>query len=174
MRPAIRMAFCSCGPRECAEKETKSGHGRRAEFGENSRECPVGAWRARAGRVCPRRSRARSHECGCEHVSEHAPACEADLLARTAGIFGPAHHEHAELRWDDIEPFAPILTDPMKDVSAAGTGVIIDIDHHLDARQMRRKRAPVHPALCGAARALGRGGGFLLGFAMCCDLLNVF
>ena len=62
----------------------------------------------------------------------------------------------------------------MQRVAAARTGVIIDVDHHLDARQMRRQRSSVHAAPGGAARPLGRSGCFTLGLAACCDLLDVF
>ncbi len=78
------------------------------------------------------------------------------VLASPAGIFGPAHDQHPELRRHDVEPLARILADPMQRVAAARAGMVVDIDHHLDARQMGRKRSPVHAALGGAARPLGR------------------
>jgi hypothetical protein len=58
------------------------------------------------------------------------------FLASPTGILGPAHHEHVQLRRDDVEPFAAILTDPVQRVTAARTSVILNVDHHLDAWQM--------------------------------------
>jgi hypothetical protein len=60
-------------------------------------------------------------------------------LACPAGIFGPAHDEHAQLRRHDVEPLAHVLTDAMQRLAAARTGMVIDIDHRLDPRQMRRQ-----------------------------------
>ena len=96
------------------------------------------------------------------------------VLAGPAGIFGPAHDQHAELRRHDVEPLAAILADPMQRVAAARAGVVLDVDHHLDARQMRRQRSAVHAALGGTARPLGRIGCFTLGLAACRDLLDLF
>jgi hypothetical protein len=36
------------------------------------------------------------------------------VLARPAGVLGPAHDQHAELCRDDVEPLAHILADPMQ------------------------------------------------------------
>ena len=96
------------------------------------------------------------------------------VLASPAGIFGPANDQHAELRWHDVEPLAGVLADPMQRVAAARAGVVLDIDHHLDARQMRRKRSPVHAALGGPACPLGRIGRFNLGLVARRSLLDVF
>ena len=85
------------------------------------------------------------------------------VLASPAGVFGPANHQHAELRRHDVEPFAGVLADPMQRVAAARAGVVIDIDHHLDARQMRRKRSPVQATLGRPACPLGRIGRINLG-----------
>ena len=37
-----------------------------------------------------------------------------NVLASPAGIFGPAHDEHAELRRHDVEPLAHVLADPVQ------------------------------------------------------------
>ena len=47
-----------------------------------------------------------------------------------------------------------------------GQAMIVDVDHHLDARQMRRQRSAVHAARGGAACPLGRRGRFALGLAL--------
>ncbi len=96
------------------------------------------------------------------------------VLASPASIFGPAHDQHAELRRHDVKPLAGILANPMQRLAAAGAGVVVDIDHHLHARQMCRKRSPVHPALRGSVRPLGRIGLVTLGLAARRDLLDLF
>ena len=55
-----------------------------------------------------------------------------------------------------------------------GQAMVFDIDHHLDARQMRRKRSSVHAALGGSVRPLGRIGRVTLGLAARRDLLDLF
>ena len=97
-----------------------------------------------------------------------------DVLASPAGVFGPAHDQHPELRRHDVEALAHVLADPMQRAPAAGAGMIVDIDHHLDARQMCRQRSAVHPALGGADGALGRCRLFALGLGGGNDLLGLF
>lgn len=52
--------------------------------------------------------------------------------------------------------------------------MVVDIDHHLDARQMRRQRSAVRPAPGGVDGALGRGRLFVLGLARRDDLVGLF
>jgi hypothetical protein len=52
-----------------------------------------------------RRQAAFDQPGGCGHLDHH-------VLAGPAGIFGPAHHQHAELGRDDVEPLGDILADP--------------------------------------------------------------
>ena len=59
------------------------------------------------------------------------------VFAGSAGIFGPTHDKHAELGRDDVEAFADILANPMQRALAARAGMIVNVDHHLEARQMR-------------------------------------
>ena len=66
-----------------------------------------------------------------------------------AGIFRTANDQHAELRRHDIEPLGRILADPMQSVAATRARMILDVDDHLDTRQMGRKRSPVRAALGG-------------------------
>ena len=96
------------------------------------------------------------------------------VLAGPAGILGPANDQDPELRRHDVEPLARILADPMQRVAAARTGMVVDVDHHLDARQVRGKRSPVHAAFGGSICLLGRIGRIALGLAARFDLLDVF
>jgi hypothetical protein len=96
------------------------------------------------------------------------------VLASPAGVSGPTNDKHPELSRHDVEPLTCILADPMQRVAAARAGMVIDIDHHLDARQMRRQRSAVHAALCGSACPFGRMGRLNLGLAVCRDLLDFF
>lgn len=77
------------------------------------------------------------------------------------------------MRWNDVEPLAHILTDPMQAIAAARAGMVFDVDDHLDARQMRRQRTPVRPPLCGAFPACGRIGTFGRLLAGGLDLLGL-
>jgi len=51
--------------------------------------------------------------------------------------------------------------------------MILDVDHHLDAREMSRKGATIDPAPGGAAGPLGRIGRLGLGLAARRELLDV-
>ena len=64
---------------------------------------------------------------GDQHVGDHRLGGQAaldqprrrrrlddDILAGAAGVFGPAHHEHAELRGNDVELLADVLADPVQ------------------------------------------------------------
>jgi hypothetical protein len=94
-----------------------------------------------------------------------------DVLASAAGVFGPAHHNHSELRGNDVEPFTDVLADPVQCAFAGGAGPILDVDDRLDARQMRWQGAAVGAPLAGSFRARRRRLRFgRLGLA----LLDVF
>lgn len=107
----------------------------------------------------------QSRRCGCLHYA---------LLASPAGVLGPAHDQHAELRWDDVEPFTHVLADPVQHIAAARAGMILDVDYHLDARQVRWKRSTVRAPLGSTTAPFGGIAGFGLGLAVCCCLLDVF
>ncbi|ANT54836.1 hypothetical protein A6B35_33275 (plasmid) [Mesorhizobium amorphae CCNWGS0123] len=96
-----------------------------------------------------------------------------NILAGTTRIFRPAHDDHAQLRRHDIEPLADLFADPMKSVAAARTGMVLDVDDYLDARQMRRQRPPVRPPLCGALPARNRIATFGLFLAGRLDLFGL-
>ena len=96
------------------------------------------------------------------------------VFAGPAGIFGSADDQHAELRRDDIKPLARILADLMQRAAATRTGVVVDVDHYLDARQVRGKRSTIHPTLGGSIGPLRRIGRVNLGIAARLDLLDVF
>ena len=57
---------------------------------------------------------------------------------------------------------------------AAWTGLIVDVDHHLDARQMSRKRSAVHPTLGRSIGPLGRIGCVSPGLDARRNLLDIF
>ncbi len=80
-----------------------------------------------------------------------------DVLASAASIFGSTHDQHPELRRHDVELFADILADPMKQALAARAGLVVEIDDRFDARQMRRQRAAVRAPLLRRRRAFRRG-----------------
>jgi hypothetical protein len=78
------------------------------------------------------------------------------IFAVAAGVFGPAYHQHAQLRRHDVEPLGDILADAVQEVAAAGTGRIIDVDDRLDPWQMGRQGSPVPTAQSCSAFTLGR------------------
>ncbi len=97
-----------------------------------------------------------------------------DILAAAAGVFRPAHDEHVELRGNDVELLAHVLADPVQRPLAARTRLVLDVDEHLDAGQMRRQGAAVGAPLARSLRAGGRRLGFGLGRRLRLALLDVF
>lgn len=92
--------------------------------------------------------------------------------ARTVatGVFGPADQQYAELLRDHIESLRDILADRVKRAAAARATLVIDIDDHLDPRQMVGQRAAIDLPLAnrsGVERCrlfflrLGRGNALL-------------
>ena len=96
------------------------------------------------------------------------------FLAGAAGVFRSADNQNAELRRDDVEPLAHILADPMQLVLAAGAGLVFDVDHRLDPRQMRRQRATIRSTLGGAVSTRLRRRLFFFGLSRSLDLLGLF
>jgi len=64
---------------------------------------------------------------------------EDDFLTGAAGIFGAARHQNAELSRHDVELLADVFADPMQAFATAGTVMVLDVDDHIDARQMGGK-----------------------------------
>ena len=95
------------------------------------------------------------------------------VLAGAAAIFGPANDQDAELRRYDIEAFARIFADPMQSLAAAWASAVFYVDHHLDARQMSRKRSAIDTTLCASSNALSRIGRFILGLLARRNLVDV-
>jgi hypothetical protein len=102
----------------------------------------------------------QARRCRC---LDHGPRAVA------AGIFRPADHQHAELLRNHIEPLRNILANGVKRAAAAGATPVIDIDHHIDPRQVLGQRSAVDLAPARWAWAgyrlffssLGRGNALL-------------
>jgi len=75
--------------------------------------------------------------------------------AGPAGVFGTAGHDHLQLRRDHVEPFGDVFADAMLETAAAGTGLILDIDDDLFARQMHRQRTAIDLPLARSGRLGG-------------------
>lgn len=76
--------------------------------------------------------------------------------ARPAGILRATHHQHSELRRQDVEALRDVLTEAVQCPGTARAYRARHIDHHLDARQVRRQSATIGPTPGGAGLALGR------------------
>ena len=79
------------------------------------------------------------------------------LLAAATGIAGSDDDADPELGGHHVEPLGPVPAHPVHIAPAAGAGAIGDIDHLLDALQMRWQRAAV-AAPFGSRFALRRRG----------------
>jgi transposase-like protein len=65
------------------------------------------------------------------------------IRAGPAGIFGTMRDDHAELRWNDVEPLRGFLADHMHRRAAARAIGIFGRNRHVDVRQMGRKCATI-------------------------------
>jgi hypothetical protein len=97
-----------------------------------------------------------------------------DFLAGATGVFGTARHQHAESRGQNVEAFGDVLADDVQPPLAARACLVLDVDDHLDARQVRRQRAAIHATLPGHLFAVGWGLVFALGRRARLALLHVF
>ncbi len=79
-----------------------------------------------------------------------------DLFAAAAGVLRPAGDDDAELRRHDVEALGAVLADHVHLASAAGAGLVGDVDDPLDARQVGWQRAAVGAARPGTGLALRR------------------
>ena len=77
------------------------------------------------------------------------------ILAAAAGVARPARHPHPQLRRRDVELLGAQFADAVHGATAAWAGSVLDIDHHLIARQVRRQRTMI------------AGGGIGPGLACC-------
>jgi hypothetical protein len=110
----------------------------------------------------------------CPQANGLEPTLEDSFLAGAARAFRPAPYDHAQLSRHDVEPCAHIRADSMQAVPAAGAGAILDIDDHLDARQLGGQRPAVRPAPCSAWLLLVGGGAFPGFLPRRLDLLRLF
>ncbi len=94
-------------------------------------------------------------------------------FAAAAAIARAANHPHPKLRGDDIQHFGAVFADLMQGRAAARAGLVGDIDHDLDPRQMRRQRSAIAlRRLAGPLRLrLSRLG---LRFLLAQGLLGIF
>jgi hypothetical protein len=97
------------------------------------------------------------------------------LLAAPAAVAGPADHLHPQLGRDEVEHLARVLADHVQAAAAAGAALVLEVDQHLDPRQVRRQGTQVAPALGPrwARGAAPRGRGLLCRLSLGNSLLEV-
>ena len=74
------------------------------------------------------------------------------LLAGSAAIPRPADHADPQLGRHVVQHLRPVFADDVQRAPATGAGLVVDVDHHLDPRQMRRQCATVAFGRLGARR----------------------
>ena len=72
-----------------------------------------------------------------------------------AAVFGAAGDDHAQSCGDFVEPFGAILSDHLHRQAATWANRGLRFNHLFDARQMRRQRTAVGPALLRPLRLEG-------------------
>ncbi len=77
-------------------------------------------------------------------------------LARPAGVTRPARDPHPKLRGHDIELLAARFADHMQRATTAGALAVLDVHHHLVARQVCRQIAEIALRRCRSALLLLR------------------
>lgn len=103
----------------------------------------------------------------CRSLHHHA-------FTSPAAVFGTMHHQHAELRRDDVEPFAHVLADPVQFALAAWAARLSDVDGGVDPWQMLRQRPAIAAALSGCLRPHCRGYVFRIRRSIGFRLLGFF
>lgn len=78
--------------------------------------------------------------------------------AGPAGQLRPLRHDDAEPRGDHVQPLRGVDADLDQRALAAGAGLGLGRQHHLDPRQVRGQSAAAGPAALGLALLQGRGG----------------
>jgi hypothetical protein len=89
--------------------------------------------------------------------------------AGSAGILGSAHHQDPELGRHHVQPLGDVLADLVHLPGAARTGLVGDVDHRLDPRQMYGQgsavdlaaRAGLSRRRCAVGLSLDGGDGLL-------------
>jgi hypothetical protein len=79
-------------------------------------------------------ARDRPFRSGCLHHG---------LFTGPAGVAGSADHLHPQLRRHEVEHLARVFADRVQRPAAAGAALVLDVDQHLDPRQVRRQAAQV-------------------------------
>ena len=75
------------------------------------------------------------------------------LRAGATAIAWPADYPNPQVGGDVIKHLGRVLADRMQLPAAAGTGLVLDIDHLLDPRQVRRQRTAIAFDRLGTRRA---------------------
>jgi hypothetical protein len=83
----------------------------------------------------------RSFRCRCLHDR---------LFTGPAAIARAADHSHPQLGGHIVQHLRLVFADQMQRTAAAGTGLVLDIDHQLDPWQMRRQCAAIAFGRLGA------------------------
>ena len=96
------------------------------------------------------------------------------VLTSPAAVFGTANYQHAELRRHDVETFADILADPVQELAAARASAVFDVDHRLNARQMREEASLDSHAALRTNCSAGGLGRVAFGLAARRNLLDLF
>jgi hypothetical protein len=100
--------------------------------------------------------------------------------AGSAGVLGPANYQDPELGRHHIQPLGDVLADLVHLAGAARTGLVGDVDHHLDPRQMRGQGPAVDLAAragsrrrCAVRRGLDGGDALLDFLERQCQLVGI-
>jgi hypothetical protein len=74
------------------------------------------------------------------------------LLTSPAAVARAADHLHPQLGGDKVEHLARVLTDDVQGSTTAGAGLVLEVDHGLDPRQVRRQSTQITPPNPGRPR----------------------
>ena len=96
------------------------------------------------------------------------------VLAGSAGVLRPAHHQNPKLGRHDVQPLGAVLADQVQSARAAGAGLVLNIDQRLNPGQVIRQRTAGRPTPgCRGGETFGIALLDLGGFVRL-NLLDVF